>query len=100
MNEFFSESTPVARKPHRCEESGCRRTRDIAPGTRYVRIAGKFDGDFWTALLCTRCRRAHTRAWKRFNPHHEEGPPFGQLLYWLRETRLNGPAARVRPEAP
>lgn len=87
MNEFFNETTPVARTPHRCQESGCRRTREIAPGTRYVRIAAKWDGDFYTVTLCERCRRAHRRAWKRFKPHDEEGPPFGDLLDWLRETR-------------
>lgn len=49
--EFHSVAVSVARKPHRCEE--CREI--IAPGMRYQRIAGKFDGDFFSVKTCLVC---------------------------------------------
>lgn len=41
----------VARKEHRCEECG----RKIAPGEKYDRHAGKWEGDFFTNVACAHC---------------------------------------------
>lgn len=95
--DFQRQTTPKARKPHRCEESRCRRTRDILPGQVYVRIVGSYEGDFYTSILCTRCDRAYRRCRDRFGPYHpEEGPALGELLSFLRERRWDGdpPAER------
>lgn len=43
--EFYSEKLVTARKPAKCCETG----RVINPGEQYWRMAGKHDGDFWTA---------------------------------------------------
>lgn len=106
MNDFQTKTTPKARKPHRCEESRCRRTRDILPGQVYVRIAGSYEGDFYTSILCTRCDRAYRRCRDRFGPYPpEEGPALGELLDFLIERRWDRlepaqrRAARQRAEA-
>lgn len=49
--EFCSTRMVVARKSRRCEE--CRRA--IAPGERYERTAGKWDGEFSTFDTCAIC---------------------------------------------
>lgn len=57
--EFQSLEICTARKEHRCEEC-----REIIPArTKYERIAGKFDGDFYTVktcLICSEIRAAFT----------------------------------------
>lgn len=50
--EFWSDTQPVARKPHTCCE--CKET--IAPGTRYERYAGKWEGEVRTYTTCLPCR--------------------------------------------
>lgn len=44
MTSCISESRPIARKHHRCEECG----RLIAPGQRYLRQFNTDGGDAWT----------------------------------------------------
>lgn len=54
--EFFSSSTPRARRAHKCYEcSGA-----ITPGERYERAAGKWDGYFSTFVTCERCYNIRT----------------------------------------
>jgi hypothetical protein len=48
---FWTDSWPVARKPHRCEL--CNRT--IRPGEKYRRGVG-MDGTVWTFKECRHCR--------------------------------------------
>lgn len=96
MSDFSTEREIKARTTHACDESGCRRTREIKPGTRYVRIAGCYDGHFYVDIYCLRCRRARRRAWQRYRWHAEEGPPLGELLCWLREARLHRDPEPVR----
>lgn len=52
--EWYRESHPKARKPHKCEE--CR--RDIHPGEVYQNVAGKWEGDVSEHKMCRHCRRA------------------------------------------
>ncbi len=49
--EFYSATTRIARKAHRCRE--CRRA--IAAGERYEYVSAKTAGDLWTARTCCRC---------------------------------------------
>jgi hypothetical protein len=59
---FFTETHPVARKPHTC--GMCR--RQIRPGETYRRGAGMDGGTAWTFKECAHClpfiRLAHTLA--------------------------------------
>ena len=50
--EFYSEEKVKARKAHRCDE--CHRAIPI--GTIYVKIAGKWDGEFQTYEQHVECR--------------------------------------------
>lgn len=49
--DFSTTDTMKARKPHRCYECG----DAIQPGDRYVRVAGKWEGDFATFTRCLTC---------------------------------------------
>ena len=51
VTDFSSTTYPVARKPHRCAE--CHTT--IAPGTRYVRTAQKWEGEVSATTFCVDC---------------------------------------------
>lgn len=55
--EFWSRTTPKARKRYTCEECG----GPILPGERYEYIAGKWDGSFGEFKTCERC--ADIRQW-------------------------------------
>jgi len=49
--EFYEQEIRTARKTHRCIE--CR--REIPVGEKYERVAGKFDGDFFSDCTCMPC---------------------------------------------
>jgi hypothetical protein len=49
---FFRESFPAAKKTHRCDECWAL----IPPGTRYQRIAGKWEGHLETFAICPACQ--------------------------------------------
>jgi hypothetical protein len=50
-NDFYSETKPRARKPHRCCECG----ETIHVGAVYQRASGKADGEIWTTRSCAVC---------------------------------------------
>lgn len=50
--EFYVETRPRARKPHRCVECG----RRVPPGEVYVKTAGKWDGGFDVFVQHVACR--------------------------------------------
>lgn len=52
--EFWNETTPVARVQHKCDACG----QTIEAGQPYSRMAGKFDGDFFTVKQHVECRAA------------------------------------------
>lgn len=52
--EFWSETKPVARKPHRCEACG----EQIEVGQTYSNMAAKDDGQFWVTKQHAECREA------------------------------------------
>jgi hypothetical protein len=82
LPDFYRETRPIARKEHRCCE--CR--RPIRPGTEYLHIAGKWNGDVQTFRRHLRCHRVSLAI--------EKGSdccvPFGEMRQELREhTRQN-----------
>lgn len=58
--QFYSASTPKARKVHRCAECG----RAISAGEDYERVVGKWDGSVSVFKTCCRCMalRQHLKA--------------------------------------
>ena len=79
-----SEKLVKARKLHRCCE--CRRL--LAVGTRYVRINGIWPEGAASFATCQRCERVKVLALRKYPPvYPEEGPGFGMLRDWLRDTR-------------
>ena len=61
--EFFSKSTPKARKEHHCCECG----RAIHSGEKYERHAGKWDGYFMEHVWCAHCSAAQAILAKRLD---------------------------------
>ncbi len=49
--ECFFESSPIAKKPHKCCECG----RIIEPGEKYIRESGKWTGEFSVYKTCIDC---------------------------------------------
>lgn len=58
--EFYSASTPTARKEHRCDECG----HAISPGEAYERVGAKWEGSVTVFKTCSRCiaLRDHLKA--------------------------------------
>ena len=54
-NDFYSERTRRAAKPHVCCECG----EAIAVGQSYEVVTGKSDGDLWTQRTCLPCVEVH-----------------------------------------
>lgn len=67
MNSFQSVTTHTAHKPHRCNY--CRST--IATGTPYLKIAGRWQGDFYSGKGHQDCRALWHRLY--FDWAHDEG---------------------------
>lgn len=58
-NSFQHRQLLKARKPHQCES--CRRW--VQPTEKYVAIAGKWDGDFYSVKLCQGCESLWELIW-------------------------------------
>lgn len=54
MDQFFGESTCRAIKQHRCDS--CQ--KPILVGEEYIRMAGKYEGEFWSGKNHPECRKA------------------------------------------
>lgn len=52
MSDFQSETTHTARTPHRCAHCRCQ----IAAGSAYVKMAGRWQGDFYSGKAHPDCR--------------------------------------------
>lgn len=87
--DFHNKREVTARKEHRCSEAGNGCNRKILPGTRYVRISGKFDGEMYDEAQCLRCDRLFGKARKRYGQDFDwdEGIEFGGLREFIREAR-------------
>jgi hypothetical protein len=68
QSEFWVESSPKARKAHKCCE--CRES--IQPGERYQRVVGKWDGRLETYRFCVPC-------WEISGEFSEDGRVFGAV---------------------
>ena len=55
-NQFYSETTRVARKPHQC----CECDQAIPVGATYQRAAGKSDGRMFVNKTCAICAEVRT----------------------------------------
>ena len=86
MPEFFCETTPRARKTHRC----CECYGDISPGERYQKIVGKWCGDFATFKVCEPCQRL--RSWAE---DHKVYACFSELHETIENDELEVPAMVV-----
>lgn len=77
---FRSETEYASRKPHRCDY--CRGT--IPAGTRYLKIAGEWQGDFYSARGHIDCRDLWNALYDEY-ADHGEGMAF-DLPVVLREA--------------
>lgn len=92
--DFWSERTIKARKPHCCAECG----ETIKAGEKYVRTAGKYDGDFsaWPmCLICVACIPQHGYA-----KPDDIGYEVGNMLEWYRDALEDVPESRLPEPAP
>lgn len=74
--EFHSVSVSKARKEHRCEE--CHQV--IPVGSYYQKVAGKYDGDFFsikTCMVCAEIRNAFTCGALNYGEFWEEMRQYG-----------------------
>ena len=79
MVEMISESQPVARRQHRCEECG----HAIPVGTRYLKQFCKDGGETWTWISHTDCFEMAVRL------HSDDGCSFDEPLPILAEYENN-----------
>ncbi len=56
MSDFQTESTPTARKEHKC----CECYGVVQPGQQYSLVTGCWDGDMDTFKTCMPCVEART----------------------------------------
>lgn len=84
--DFHSSSERRARKPYRCEEGRC----TISPGEQYVRVAGVWEGEFYSGRFCRRCTTMRAEAWSAFSWDEDSSPPYGELRSYLRSEECVG----------
>lgn len=92
---FYSEQTRTARKAHVCQSCSKR----IEPGETYLRGAGVWEGDFWSAAFHPDCR-----AWEVKLCHEGDllSDEWMSLAEWVAEDRrsLDGAPESVRARFP
>lgn len=93
--EFYSESCHIARKEHKCCETG----RIIKPGEKYWKCRMKFDGDFVEYKQSDEAYH-FARRLNGIEPKiHEKSPsigreeciPFTYISEWINEFNLDYP---------
>jgi len=87
MSDFQTESTPTARKVHRCGE--CH--GHIEPGQKYQLISGSWDGDMASFKTCM--PRVEACTWATAQPEWESD---GEHLYYF--GRLEEELSELAPE--
>jgi hypothetical protein len=87
MSDFQTESTPTARKAHKCGE--CYGV--IQPGQKYQLVSGSWEGDMGSFKTCMPCVEART--WAIAQP---EWMGDGEHLYYF--GRLDEDLADLAPE--
>lgn len=71
MTWFRNDTVRTARKPHTCD-AGCR--QPIMPGEPYLRIAGVWEGDFFSATMHADCSDLSDALRECFDPYGEGMP--------------------------
>ncbi|WP_288482354.1 hypothetical protein [uncultured Deinococcus sp.] len=84
MRTFTAHKSVTARKAHSCEECGV----DIAPGQRYRRDSGRFDGHMWSSKYCLSCGDLVDWCWANDIFDHDSGHVAGEMLTQLVEAGL------------
>ena len=87
MSDFQTESTPIARKQHKC----CECCGPIQPGQQYQLITGCWDGDMASFKTCPDCLAART--WATAQP---EWGGDGEHLYYF--GKLEEDLSELAPE--
>ena len=93
MIRTIRESTPVARKRHRCEECN----RRIWPGTRYLRQLNCDGSDNWTFKAHIDCGELGIKVRDKHHLWHD-WMPLHEMLEWAEEFRGYFPHAVCRLE--
>lgn len=91
--QFYSEKCVVARKPHKCCETG----RIIQPGEKYWRCVGKWEGDLM-AFCQSEFAYRFARKINGIDPPNEKYDSciaFGELRDHVQEMRYDLPAEWV-----
>ena len=91
---FHSRKTHIARKPHRCGETG----RTIQPGEAYVAFSGKFYGDFYAHKMCASVAPIYERIDHEMWRANDEGLAFGELVSEAT-ARLKKPSSQAIADA-
>lgn len=76
---LYNQSWPTAQKAHRC----CECSKAIAPGEKYQRVEGLWDGEwntYKTCVSCARLREGIASDIRRVDPL-DCGPCFGELHF-------------------
>lgn len=81
MSEVVSDTEPVARKPHRCDD--CART--IEPGEKYIRLFLLGDCGPYTWKRCQHCR-AFIRLYYNEFADYDEGYDYQSIWDWEPDT--------------
>ncbi len=92
MNELpiaFDEHIVKARKEHKC----CEFRKPIRRGTLYLRSSGIWPDGPDSYKTCLRCHKIRGRAIKAMPDWYseDEGPAFGMLFDWIRESLCPSP---------
>lgn len=82
MSDFTSETTHRAAKDHQCQEC----YDGIKNGDTYTRIAGVFDGSFYSARYCQRCTDAIARAYADHILEWDEGFDIGGFWSHVKDA--------------
>lgn len=83
MSRNLSTTSPVARKPHRCDYCEL----PVAVGKTHVRCDGVFDGTFYTLRLHTACADL-ARGWGKDEWFNVDAAEFRRLLADRRPSEL------------
>jgi hypothetical protein len=82
---FHSKKVVTARTPKRCQETGL----PIRPGDKYVRMAGVWEGDFYSCTMLPEVAEVADRTLARVWQRDGEGLQIGGLVEYLHES-VNG----------
>jgi hypothetical protein len=85
MSDFhalkFATRTERARTEIRCEEC-----KNIIPaGIKYCRLAGSFDGDFYSATTCEFCEAIRMALWANWHDDADYFAGLGDMREWAKE---------------